>query len=516
MNKAPAKSSALDPIPTWLLKRLTTYIAPVICRLCNMSLETGTFPLQLKQAWVTPLLKKPNLDQDTTSSYRPISNLSYLSKIIERVVVSRFTKHTSKFNLFPVHQSAYRPFHSTETAVLSVHNDLVRSIDNGMLSPLILLDLSSAFDTVDHQTLLSILSDRFGLQNTAINWFQSYLSQRSQTFNYAGQQSQSFPVDCSVPQGSVLGPLGFISYTEDLPSIFNKHDINSHMYADDTQAYTSCRLIEINNTRIRLANCVADVARWCASRRLQLNASKTEVIWFGSRSNLQKLYSQDSSLQIGSETIQPVNCARVLGVHLDDELSMKPHVAKTASSCFYQLRRLRQIRRRVGTEVTERLVAAFITSRLDYCNALLAALPQSTLEPLQRVQNAAARLIFELGQREHVSPCLMQLHWLPVKWRIKFKLCTIMHSIYNGRCPTYLSNIVEAKSLRPSRPGLRSEETSDYKIPRLKTKRGERAFSYAGPTTWNSLPVNLRTESESKKFRKLLKTHFFTAAFNCI
>jgi hypothetical protein len=260
----------------------------------------------------------------------------------------------------------------------------------------------------------------------AINWFQSYLIQRSQTFNYAGQQSQSFPVDCSMPQGSVLGPLGFISYTEDLPSIFDKHDINSRMYADDTQAYTSCRLIEINNTRIRLANCVADVARWCASRRLQLNASKTEVIWFGSRSNLQKLHSQDSSLQIGPETIQPVNCARVLGVHLDDELSMKQHVAKTASSCFYQLRRLRQIRRRVGTE---RLVAAFITSRLDYCNAMLAALPQSTLEPLQRVQNAAACLIFELGQREHVSPCLMQLHWLPVNGEL--------NSSYARSCTQY-------------------------------------------------------------------------------
>jgi hypothetical protein len=137
-------------------------------------------------------------------------------------------------------------------------------------------------------------------------------------------------------------------------------------------------------------------------------------------------------LQIGSEVIRPVSVVRVLGVLLDAELTMKPHIAKTAATCFYHLRRLRQIRRRVGEDVAVRLVLALITSRLDYCNSSLAGLPQSSLDPLQRVQNAAARLIFQLGPRDHVTPSLIQLHWLPVRFRVQFKLCLLMHNIHTG------------------------------------------------------------------------------------
>ena len=144
----PAKSCSLDPIPTWLLKRLAPHIAPAICKLCNLSLHNGVFLTLLKQALVLPILKTNNLDPDVASSYRPISNLPYISKVIERVVARRFSSHLSHSSLLP---AAYRPFHSTETAVLSVHNDVARSIDNGQVSLLVLLDLSAAFDTVDHQ-----------------------------------------------------------------------------------------------------------------------------------------------------------------------------------------------------------------------------------------------------------------------------------------------------------------------------------------------------------------------------
>ena len=166
INTMPAKSCSLDPIHTWLLKRLIPHIAPVICKLCNLSLHNGVFPAPLKQALVLPILKKNNLDPDVASSYRTISNLPYISNVIERVVARRFSSHLSHSSLLPARQSAYRPFHSTETAVLSVHNDVARSIDNGQVSLLVLLDLSAAFDTVDHQILLSILLERFAVAGT--------------------------------------------------------------------------------------------------------------------------------------------------------------------------------------------------------------------------------------------------------------------------------------------------------------------------------------------------------------
>jgi len=135
----------------------------------------------------------------------PSPNLPYLSKLTERVVPTRFAEHSTTYNLLPVQQSAYRPFHSTETAIVSVSNDLVRSVDNGKVSLLILLDLSVAFDTVDHTLLLSVLVEQFSITSTVLSWFKSYLTDRTQSFVYAARQTPYFPIDCSVPQGSVLG-----------------------------------------------------------------------------------------------------------------------------------------------------------------------------------------------------------------------------------------------------------------------------------------------------------------------
>jgi len=150
LSTLPVKSCSLDPIPTWLLKRISATICPIVCHLCNLSFQRGIFRSQLKHALVTPRLKKPALDPDTASSYRPISNLSFISKLVERLVTKCFTSHVNLHTLLPAQQSAYRPLHSTETAVLSVHNDLVRAVDDCRVSQLVLLDLSAAFNTVDH------------------------------------------------------------------------------------------------------------------------------------------------------------------------------------------------------------------------------------------------------------------------------------------------------------------------------------------------------------------------------
>jgi len=205
-----------------------------------------------------------------------------------------------------------------------------------------------------------------------------------------------------------------------------------------------------------------------------------------------KLAKHDCSVCVGSESIQPATVVRDLGAYLDAELTMNQHVSMIAAASFFHLRRLRQIRRRVGTEVTILLVLTLITSRLDYCNSLLAGAPQSTLGVLQCVQNAAARLIFELGPRDHVTDSLIHLHWLPIRWRVQYKLVMLVYGIVVGTCPEYLRTIVEPAT--PSHPELRSAACSAPKfvVPRLRTKFSERAFSFSGPVAWNSLPADIR------------------------
>ena len=198
--------------------------------------------------------------------------------------------------------------------------------------------------------------------------------------------------------------------------------------------------------------------------RLRLNENKTELAWFGKRSRLNKLASMEQTVTVGTSVIQPVAVVRDLGDLFDRELSMTQHIARVTSSCFYQLRRLGLIRRLIGQELVAQLVHSFVLSRLDYGNSVLAGLPKSAIMPLQRVQNAAARLILDLRTNEHVTPALKQLHWLPVDRRVDFKLCTMMHSIHTGQCPTYLADMVRAVAVNQTRPGLRSADTAQYII----------------------------------------------------
>jgi len=211
--------------------------------------------------------------------------------------------------------------------------------------------------------------------------------------------------------------------------------------------------------------------------------------------------------------IRPVKSVRDLGVHLDSELTMKTHISKVVSSCSHQLRRICQIRRLVGQDVAQQLVSAFILSRLDYCNSLLSLLPGSTIQPLQRVMNAAARVIMNLSLRDHVKPALKQLHWLPVEQRIIYKLCLFMHYIRIGQAPKYLSDCVSTVSAPSGRYRLRSTGSAAYVLPRTRTKFGECGF-YSGPAASNTLPSDLHDITDTSTFRKRLKNVLFDRAYN--
>jgi len=170
-------------MPTWLLKEACDTVAPFITLMCNTSITQGKFPNSQKSAIVRPLIKKVNMDPSDLNSYRPISNLSFVSKLLERITDARFTEHANANNLFSPLQSAYRKHHSTETALVKIHNDIITNIDQGHVGALVLLDLSSAFDTVDHNLLLKILEYRFSVTDSALKWFSFYLSDRTQTIH---------------------------------------------------------------------------------------------------------------------------------------------------------------------------------------------------------------------------------------------------------------------------------------------------------------------------------------------
>ena len=274
VHNTPAKHCSLDRAPTWLVKQLLPLLAETLAKICNASFHEGSFPETLKLALVRPRLKKPSLNADVLNSFRPISNLSFLSKLVERVAAVRISAHIESQQLLPSCQSAYRAHHSTETAIVAVHDDLVRSIDSSDICALVVLDVSAAFDTVDHQSLLQVLSRRFAVADTALNWYKSYLSQCTQTFSVNDQMSGPHSVSCSIPQGSVLGPLKFAAYAKDLDDVIDNNQLNRHMYADDTQLIASTSVNRIQPTIVRLQTCIADIHSWCRSRRLQAKSVK--------------------------------------------------------------------------------------------------------------------------------------------------------------------------------------------------------------------------------------------------
>jgi len=230
-------------------------------------------------------------------------------------------------------------------------------------------------------------------------------------------------------------------------------------------------------------------------------------MWFGRRSNLRKLACTDLSLTVDDDVIKSVTVVRDLGVLVDAELTTKHHISRVVSNCFFQLRRLRQIRRSVGEEVTKRLVTALILIRLNYCNAVVAGLPQSTLQPPQRVHNAAALLVSDTKPRDHISPVLAQLHWLPVNQCITYKL----HLVNVKHCPDYLNNLVHLTTDSATRPDLRSATRLLYRKPALGSKFSERAFSCAGLAAWNNLPDHIQSITNTASFKRQLKTFLFSA-----
>ncbi|KAK3557743.1 hypothetical protein QTP86_000303 [Hemibagrus guttatus] len=424
----------LDPIPSAMLQTISPDLLPFITTVINGSLTSGHVPTAFKKARVIPILKKPALDPSDISNYRPN-------------------------NLHDPNQSGFKAAHSTKTALLAVTEKLHAARSAKLSSVLILLDLSAAFDTVNHKTLLSTLRS-LGICGTAWEWFASYLDGRSYQVTWKGLTSAPRRLSTGVPQGSVLGPLLFSLYTHSLGKVISSHGFSYHCYADDTQLIFSFPPSD-TTASARISACLADISSWMTAHQLKLNPSKTELLKIpGDPSPAQNL-----AISLSNSMISPTASARNLGVTMDNQLSFSSHVTNvTRSFLLYNIRRIRPF---LSTQATQVLVRSLVISRLDYCNSLLAGVPLNAIRPLQMIQNAAAQLVFNLPKFSHTTPLLRSLHWLPVAARIRFKTLMLAYKAKNGPAPSYLKALVTSRTAPRL---LRSTSTARLVPPSLREK----------------------------------------------
>ena len=470
-------------------------------------------PSEFKTAIVKPLLKKPDLDL-VHQNYRPVSNLPFVSKLLEQSVIDQLEKHFENNDLNDDFQSVYRANHSTETALLHIVNEVLTSMDNRRAICMVMLDLSATFDTLDHDILIERLGNTQGLGPRITSWFDSYLRGRTQRVNVNDATSDHLQLLDGAVQGSKMGCRLYKKYVEPLGNMLKRSESDYHGYADDNTIWISVdpkSPSDIHTGLASLHNTVEKTRRWMFENKLCLNDSKTEFIVFGLDRHVKEM--PVCNIKIGKESIQPVKVVKNLGVLLDTQLDLRSHISKVVKVCRFHIRRTWLIRRYLDEEAAKRMMLATVTCRLDYCNSLLINLPKKDIERLQRVQNAAARLIALTPKTESAKPVLKRLHWLPVVYRIQFKIAVIMHRCVYGTAPNYLQSMltpyVPKRKLRSS-----TESAVTFVVPRVNQKTvGSRAFSVAGPQIWNAIPSSIRTIESNNVFRSKLKTYYFECAF---
>lgn len=320
--------------------------------------------------------------------------------------------------------------------------------------------------------MISRLESYVGIQGVALYWFKS-------------------------PQGSILAPLLFSIYMLPLGSIFKKHNVSFHCYADDTQFY-----LPFNNTKSPIFECLEEIKGWMSQNFLKLNDNKSEIIVFGS----------SKSVNLGPLEIYNKLVVKNLGVLSDNVFKFDKQINAVVKSCFFHLRLLAKAKSFLSFRDLEKSIHAFVFSHLEYCNSLYTGISQSALSRLQAVQNAAARMLTGTRKREHITPILFSLSWLPVHFQIEYKILVMVFKSLNGLAPIYLRDLLK---FHTSTRSLRSSNQLLLLVPRSRLKlRGDRAFSVIGPKLWNALPQKIRAVNSLSVFKKESKSYLLSKAFS--
>lgn len=480
-----SKATGDDGLPATFVKALHTFFSTPITYIVNKSLADGVVPRRWKRAIVTPIPKKSGATALT--NFRPVSVLSILSKILERVVQVQVTNHILSHGLLSPYQSGFRPGYSTQDVLVRVVDSWLACLDNRKCVGAIFLDLAKAFDCVDHDVLLKKLPF-YGFRNASFKWFTSYLSDRSQRVRCSGSTSDWGVIQSGVPQGSILGPLLFSIYINDLPTILQHLDIN--IYADDSELHCSGRSIDeiekYANSDLR------KIEMWLAANHLKVNVSKSACMLIGSK---RKYGDKTFKVSLCGEQIPNVDNIKYLGVYIDRFLKWDAHISHLIGkmkSRVYMLCRLKPL----SSTLLLRLYKVYILPVVDYCSISFNSCSKTLSDRLDRMHYRAMRYL-ALGESVGYPP--------PPSERRKYFSAIQTYKILHGLSPSYLlSSVQYAESL--SHRSLRNKYRA--RVPPIKSNYGRQSFYFSATSIWNSLSLDLCSCRTLKSFKLLYKIVF--------
>ena len=421
-------------------------------------------------------------------NYRPVAILSPLSKILERVYYNQLYQYFDKNKLFHKNHHGFRKNRSTQTALLQLYDRWIRAANNGKINGVILLDLSAAFDLVDAELLCMKLKE-YGLDTLAIQWIKSYLEDRFQAVWINHTLSDWIKVDIGVPQGSILGPLMFILFANDLPdSISSELDA----YADDSTMTESSEDIAIINQK--LTESCEGIKTWMTENKLCLNAGKTKLLVTGTSKRLNTLDKTRINIKIDGENIKPEENEKLLGCYIQSNLKWTKHISELLKKLKTRLTALVQVKNIAPLSIRKMIYEGIFNSVLTYCIAIWGGLSQQDLDDLQVIQNKAIRVVLKKPPRTNRNEMFDQTNYMTVRQLVVYHTLLNIYKIRLHKEPEYLYNCVHRENIRQNIVVEKTELTL--------TRKG---FIFRGAENWNSLPMEIRNIDKIGQFKPKLK-----------
>ena len=488
------KAIGIDGLHPKLLQMAADYIAAPLTYMFNRSLKSSQIPQDFKRARITPIHKGGTFE---ISNFRPISILPILSKILEKAVHIQLYDYLNNHNLLSQQQSGFRPLHSTATSVTHIVDFLLENMNSGKLTGGIFLDLKKAFDVIPLNLILAKLK-YYGIRNNEYEWFMSYLLGRKHCVSVQGYTSDYLTVQSGVPQGSILGPLIFCLFINDICMLNLHSNTVLSLYADDTAIFNND--YTLSKVQVNLQSDFDLVVRWLEINCMYIHPGKTKVIAFGPKC---KLRNKTLCVKYNNVGLEQVHYIKYLGIIIDSQLLWSKHIESICSKVSRSIGCIRRIRHLISYEVLINLYYALILPYLNYCCTAWGGCSKTNISKLQKLQNKYARLV--LNADRFTSKCflLTTLNWLSVEQIIKYQYCILTYKALNNLAPTYIQSMFKIRSFYYC---TRYSLDSPLTVPHPRTDFKKRSFSYIGSSLFNKLSNSVQTSSSLNLFKSKCKS----------